>query len=249
MAKTIKDKEKLFTGIPLQCMMLAEAFRDEVKREQQKGGVPHLPADRLSLVWLYERFWKAKCDIYHSQKGKKDETNFYANHNGSLVDLVGERFFQRLAVDVLFKKDCPDVASGNHLEELAIQDFEKDVDKFGLTTESGEKFIHRTFAEYFGAKWLAVECFNPKSDQICHLFFEQVLVLPEFQVTRTFLNEMICTKHLLRDHAVDYQHAPNNCAELLNKAAHCLAREGHASLTWWICQFRENNCVKNINAE
>ena len=108
MANTIEDKDKLL-GIPLQCMMLAEAYK-EVKKQQPD----FLLDDRLSLVKLYESFWKSKCTIYHSEKWKKDETNLYADLNSSLVELVGERFFQRRALAVLFKDNCPvDVAAGN----------------------------------------------------------------------------------------------------------------------------------------
>jgi len=64
LAKSISDKKKEFTGIPLQTRMLAEAFEKEVKTYclSQKSE-PELPK-QLRLVDLYRKLIKEKMNIF-----------------------------------------------------------------------------------------------------------------------------------------------------------------------------------------
>jgi hypothetical protein len=63
LAQSISDKEGEFTGIPLQCRMLAEAFDKEVQAFcQSTVSEPELPF-KLDLVGLYETFLNRKYDI------------------------------------------------------------------------------------------------------------------------------------------------------------------------------------------
>ena len=120
LAKSINDSEKSFTGIPLQCMMLAETFQPKSYVETVDGKevmewwLPHLP-EQLPLIELYDRFWKTKLDLYHLQKGKVDKTNNYSKLSMSMVEKVGRRFFQRMAITLMFdeKKITEYLESGN----------------------------------------------------------------------------------------------------------------------------------------
>ena len=64
LAKSINDREKSFTGIPLKCMMLAEAFRPQW--QDDKIVLPTLP-EKLPLIELYEGFWKTKLNFLNSK--------------------------------------------------------------------------------------------------------------------------------------------------------------------------------------
>jgi len=65
---SIRDKDRQFTGIPLQTRMLAEAFEKEVKTFcQSSESMPELKAS-LELLDLYRRFIERKYDVYQEEK-------------------------------------------------------------------------------------------------------------------------------------------------------------------------------------
>jgi hypothetical protein len=75
LSKSISDKDRQFTGMPLQCLMLAEAFDKEVQAFcQSTEFVPELPF-KLDLVGLYEIFLNRKYDICVEEKCKIQKTN------------------------------------------------------------------------------------------------------------------------------------------------------------------------------
>ncbi len=63
-SQNFSDKE--FTHIPLQTMMLVEAFVNELKEYCSNGNV-NLP-EKFNLLILFKKFWGKKCDIYFSEK-------------------------------------------------------------------------------------------------------------------------------------------------------------------------------------
>jgi hypothetical protein len=65
---SISEKEREFTGIPLQCRMLAEAFEEEVKMFYCSDKSKTELAFKLELIGLYERFIERKYDIYQEEK-------------------------------------------------------------------------------------------------------------------------------------------------------------------------------------
>ena len=99
--------------------MLAEVFKPQKQhekvgdKEEMVWRLPPLPK-QLPLIELYERFWETKLDLYHLQKGKVDKTNIYSKLSTSMVEKVGRRFFQRMAIKLLFdqKKQAEKLKSG-----------------------------------------------------------------------------------------------------------------------------------------
>jgi hypothetical protein len=70
MAESISDKDREFTGIPLQTLMLAEAFKEEfISFYSSEKSEPELP-QKLDLLRLYVRFIERKYDIYYEEKCK-----------------------------------------------------------------------------------------------------------------------------------------------------------------------------------
>jgi predicted NACHT family NTPase len=151
-SKNISDKDKEFTGIPLQTMMLGEAFVEEAKEYCLKGQLD-LP-ERLNLLDLFKKFWKTKCDIYFSGKNKMDisqpkviseKKSYLENH-------------MIAALMSLFSLSKKNVLLG------AINDFDLQhankflqsgtAEKCGIIREVADgkqNFIHRCFADYFAA--------------------------------------------------------------------------------------------------
>ena len=77
-AQSIRDKDKQFTGIPLQTRMLAEAFNKEVKTFCQSAtSMPELPF-QLDLRELYDRFIERKYDIFLEEKFRVQTNNVVA---------------------------------------------------------------------------------------------------------------------------------------------------------------------------
>lgn len=67
LAKSISDRDKEFTGIPLQCRMMAEAFDDKVKAFfQSSDSMPDLSFE-LDLLQLYGLLIDRKYDIYREE--------------------------------------------------------------------------------------------------------------------------------------------------------------------------------------
>jgi hypothetical protein len=70
LAQSISDKDREFTGIPLQTRLLAEAFEEKFKTfylsENSEPDLPH----KLDFPGLYRRFIDRKYDIYYREKCK-----------------------------------------------------------------------------------------------------------------------------------------------------------------------------------
>jgi hypothetical protein len=69
--KNFSDKDGQFTGIPLQTMMLGEAFAKEAENYCVLGGAVNLP-DNFNLLALFRKFTEKKCDIFFSVKSVMD---------------------------------------------------------------------------------------------------------------------------------------------------------------------------------
>jgi hypothetical protein len=98
-----RDKE--FTGIPLQCHVLAEAFIEEVKSFCQSGeSVPELPL-KLNFTELHQKFLNIKYDILFEEKFKSSKTNECAKEAlKQFVENVIESH-QLLTLKVLFGEE------------------------------------------------------------------------------------------------------------------------------------------------
>jgi hypothetical protein len=151
--KSISDKERVFTGIPLQVRMLAEAFDKEVKTFcQSVESMPELPLE-IDLLGLYERFIERKCDIYQRGKLQVSLNNVAAialreHHLKALRE-----DHQLLALKVLFTEEqMTQLETKRHCSYS-----DKELLRIGIVQLSHEgklHFIHRTFAECLVTDWL-----------------------------------------------------------------------------------------------
>ena len=104
LAQSIRDKDREFTGIPLQTRMLAEAFDKEVKIfYDSAGSMPDLPL-QLDLLGLYGRFIERKY-IYQEEKFRVQADNVVAieQRERDLKSMRGDH--QLLALRVLFNEE------------------------------------------------------------------------------------------------------------------------------------------------
>jgi ankyrin repeat protein len=227
LAQLIRDREKEFTGIPLQTKMLAEVFEADFKAFYQSQQKEPIFRKNLYLLNLYDHFVNNKFNIFYEYKIKISANIVSAI---SLVerDLDNlKTIHQKLALEELFNEqkeklfDTYKFENKEKKEEFAI---------IGLTDISGDKprFIHRTFAEYFAALWLTDHL---KDKQTQELLLTRVLIEADDAVIRSFLNGQLSKSSLL-DMNLD-----SDVKSLMDKhlyqrdiVLHEAAREGHAKI-------------------
>jgi hypothetical protein len=192
LAQSICDKDKEFTGIPLQCRMLAEAFDEEVKTYcQSVESVPKLQL-KLDLIGLYAKFIKSKYDIYQKYKFQVRINNVIAKEQRArdLRNMTEDH--QLLALKVLFTEEQVTLLlnytqctfSAKQLEKIGIVQISQD-DKL--------HFIHRTFAEYYVAEFFVNQLTEGKktTQQVQDVLLEKTFVVEDYRVIRAFIDGLL----------------------------------------------------------
>jgi hypothetical protein len=166
---TLNDREKDFIGIPLQCRMLAECFESQLQDTIQKGLpiatlIKNISENDLNLTSLYSLLMKKKIKIYREEKFKANPYNHQADWiiENTMKNL--ETYLRKLAIKtIVFYALDVDVLLGQPSFQSKQQIWQENEDYtsggvyFGFLDKNdrGEvKFVHRTYAEYFFAKYL-----------------------------------------------------------------------------------------------
>jgi hypothetical protein len=154
-SQSISDKDREFTGIPLQCRMLAEAFEEEVQEFCQSTEVPELPF-KLDLIGLYVMFLNRKYDICVEEKFKMPVKNVGKDIvRKSWVETSTEKH-QILALKMLFDEE--QVAFLLNNSQCTSSD--EELTKAGIVQMGKEgklQFIHRTFDKIHAAGYFVNE--------------------------------------------------------------------------------------------
>jgi ankyrin repeat protein len=188
-SKNFRDKDGEFTGIPLQTMMLGEAFVKEAKEYCSSGEVK-LP-EKFDLLALFKKFTGKKCDIYFSEKNEMDTSK-------PEVKLGKKSLLQKHKISALmslFSLNEVNRLLGTNgaggLEQAKEFLCSGRAEHFGIITDitdSKPHFIHRCFAEYFAAKWFTDNFAK------CELFISDTLFNPTYEVTRNIFDRMLAEK-------------------------------------------------------
>jgi len=192
LAQSVSDKDKEFTGIPLQTRLLADAFKEEFRSfylsEKSEPQLLH----KLNLVDLYRWFIERKYGIYYREKSKIPEGNMAA-------EWVQERDFkyiqlehQLLALEALFAEDLVTFLKNYHYSTFS----DEQLVRIGLAQRNQEgklQFIHRTFADYFVAEFLVNQLTKKTKQhvQLKELLLNEVLLRKDCHVIRAFLNGLL----------------------------------------------------------
>ncbi|XP_018563285.1 uncharacterized protein LOC108905016 [Anoplophora glabripennis] len=194
--------ENHFAAIPLQVRMLAEIFQErwtkstdwEVCKDYLNGHrlEPELP-EITNIKNLYDMFIQKTRDLF-IYKGNP-------NGNPTANDALIRQFnvcltcHRHLALKVILDKRKFDLFSNYKQFD---EDVEKNLLKIGIVHRFDDKFrfVHRTFAEYFVAESILEELHN-KNPEFQKLLIDEVLVNPEFNVTRAFFNSFLQTANSL----------------------------------------------------
>jgi hypothetical protein len=186
LAQSVSDKEKEFTGIPLQTRMLAEAFDEEVKTFclSQKSE-PELPK-QLCLVDLYRKLIKRKMNIFKSKGGIAEEQHAEI----IMYDISITKNHQKLALEILLPELKDTVLKLEESELLAPEA----IARIGIVQYIDNKphFIHRTFAEYYVADFLVTQLSKETRFllEVLNILFK-VLLGADYGVIRFFLDGLL----------------------------------------------------------
>jgi hypothetical protein len=121
--QSISDRDKEFTGVPLQTPLLAEAF-------QQSDISEHNLPDRLDLLDLYKRFTERKFDICWEEKMKSKVCRGVVKELRELDFKLFTQNLQNLALQVLFPKEKERIFKGTSQPAFTAQDLAR----YGLYT-------------------------------------------------------------------------------------------------------------------
>ncbi|XP_057373261.1 uncharacterized protein LOC130694126 isoform X2 [Daphnia carinata] len=218
-SESLKDEERAFIGIPLQCRILAECYQQKVgdivrnnNRQSDKLLSQKLLAllddQKFDLVSLYSQLMEKKRDIFlqeKSQAGSNPIVEFAMRSTIKKIDLR----LTKLAVETIvtepnvLKMFWPTEFSGESSDDVVQE--ESHSLNYGLTFSNGEgtrpQFLHRTFAEYFVAKYLYEgfhhddECHNklPENEPIRQLILKKILALKQYDGVQVFFDGMVKT--------------------------------------------------------
>jgi hypothetical protein len=183
-SETLRDEEKSFVGIPLQCRILAECFQSNVKElitpnfaedkeeprqsECVRNKISDLIEDqKFDLVSLFNRLMETKRKVFREEKANATNTNqIILDAINRLIQDI-EDHLTKLAIRTIVTDQkmldvlLPPQPSPNRSDD-DIANGENTVAlnglKFGLTFKSGHEstiqFLHRTYAEYLFARYL-----------------------------------------------------------------------------------------------
>ncbi|EFX60897.1 hypothetical protein DAPPUDRAFT_341061 [Daphnia pulex] len=170
-SKTLKDGERAFIGIPLQCRILAECFETDVQKSAQNQSELNLLVEsieqmNLDVANLYRLLLTKKRKIYKEEKKALSQTHDLADsHANSDIDNL-ESFLRKLAiktivstkedVHVLLGTQQKSMKSKNEQREKITKRMDHSA-RFGLLDENAEgkvRFLHRSYAEYMMAEYL-----------------------------------------------------------------------------------------------
>ncbi|KAK4011373.1 hypothetical protein OUZ56_020487 [Daphnia magna] len=215
-SQTLRDEERAFIGVPLQCRILAECYQSELEKQIQTNnvtGCETLEHQHFDLKSLYERLLDTKRRIFREEKAESSSFNPIGSCAiDFLIDDI-ESHLTKLAIETLVveRKDVkilwPSQQQYFHSEAEKSEKENKITDlgvKYGLIVRSkGDKqskvqFLHRTYAEYLFARYLHRGMDINKFDNqlldkkpVRDLVVNEILVEGHYHGVRVFLNSML----------------------------------------------------------
>jgi hypothetical protein len=189
MSVSISDRDREFTGIPLQTRMLAEAFGEEVRIFcQSSESMPELQVN-LELLELYGRFIERKYDIYQEEKLQIRASNVagIGQRERDLKNVITDH--QLLALEVLLTGKEATLLQNNRECSFSSEDLTR-IGIVQVSHDGKPHFIHRTFAEYFVADWLANRLTegNNISEQLESFILKDIFLRDDYRVIRVFID-------------------------------------------------------------
>jgi hypothetical protein len=161
--------DKHFTGCPLYVTMIAAVCETDMETEDLWP--------EIDLVNLYETFVERKLHIYLTEKQKPDTTKPCLLNDHELLKQIYVENFEKCALGAILPPPMLESLDSKNIEE-EIQSFLDRVqagkDKTGIVmnvVDGKPQFLHRTFAEYFTARWFSKN-FKSNRSVLEHILFD-----------------------------------------------------------------------------
>ncbi|KAJ9576404.1 hypothetical protein L9F63_006760 [Diploptera punctata] len=194
-AKSLNDKMKRITGIPLQTKMLAEIFQSAAEH-YGKTGECKLP-QKLDLLQMYNDFIDGKWNVYCS-KNKDDMTKVGVTENNKILR---EDFLENhMICGLVALQTGKNLQNFNYFRKNTKSKYQNFVDSFqaghvktGMIVDMMNQapvFIHRTFAEFFVAMYFS------KHFRYLKPYIERN-ILKRSNMIRKFFDRMLAQNHKL----------------------------------------------------
>lgn len=198
--KIIKENvENEFIGIPLQAKLLALAFLDSFNNFYKTNIPPEFPI--FNLYALYQKFIEKKYQIaLEKDKIHSNAYNLWEAIKFIVIERLEEKH-QQIANHMLFSPEKSSVSSSSEEQDKSLAADLALIRAAGIIQFTSDKqhFTHRTFAEYFAAKFL-VRGLKEPSDRPAYLNSKDILLRHIFRnrniTIRTFIQEQITTKDM-----------------------------------------------------
>jgi hypothetical protein len=187
--------DRQFTGCPLYVTMIAAVCETDMETffNSKDWFYP-----KIDLVNLYETFVERKLHIYLTEKQKSDTSNSCVLHDHEILKQTFLLNFEKCALAAILPLPLLESLDNKELEE-EIQPFLDSVqagkDKTGIVmnvVEGKPHFVHRTFAEYFAARWFSKK-FKSNRSVLEHILFD-----PKYSVVKDMFNRILargCALH------------------------------------------------------
>ncbi|XP_069669145.1 uncharacterized protein [Periplaneta americana] len=191
--KQLTDNGSDFMGIALQCQILGEIFLNNQTLELTDS------TKNINLFKLYELYTEKKWNIYLTEKKKDDVTNVNVHDdNKKLFSVFIEEhmlaaLFQMLSKEEL--KKLGDVSKENSVDFVETESMEKKGMVCGAVNGKLQ-FVHKTFADFFVAKWLYTHF------EQSHLFLCNHIADTKYKTVRNILDFMLVTNDNLLHNAI-----------------------------------------------
>jgi ankyrin repeat protein len=187
LAQSIRDKEKEFTGIPLQTQMLAEVYLKEVETFCLSHNSEPDSSRQLCLIDLYRKFIEHKYNIFN----KKGEIAKEQDSNVLISDISVTKNHQKLTLEILFPQLEDTVTK---LEDFKLLSSEE-IARIGIVQFVDDKphFIHRTFAEYYVADFLITQLIKKTNSlsEVQYSLLNKLLLAADYRVIRFFVDGLL----------------------------------------------------------
>ena len=240
--QSISDKDKQFTGIPLQCRMLAEAFEKNIKLFLQSAkSMPDLTFE-LDLLGLYNRFIEMKYDIYVKEKGRISATNMTTIEAGKQLVKNISQDHQIMALKTFFTEE-----QLTHLQiNIQCTSADEDLTRIGIVqirNEGKVQFIHRTFAEFYVADFFVNHLTKGSniSKQIQDILLQKIFRDTEYRLIRVFIDGLLSRSEPTRAVLKQYGNRLHDLREDGKLTLYISAHEGHARITGFLLDSLEKS--------
>jgi len=231
LSESISDRDRQFTGIPLQSRMLAEAFDEEVRIFYESAESKPEIFYNLDLLGLYETFIERKHDIFQEEKFQVSVNNAAAKEQRE-HDLKSMRLdHQLLALKMLFNEE--QVALCQKSKECSFST--EKLTRIGIVQihcDGKPHFIHRTFAEYYVADCLVnsmTEGINTSEQVVCFIL-EDIFLKYDYRVIRVFVDCLLTRTEISKEVLKQYGNQIQNMRKFGNQILQNAAREDNANI-------------------